>query len=67
MDNEFIYDRYGKPIAMLIHRMDGTGTIAIHTKDGVLLGWYNPYSNQTFSRNGVLVGHGNLLGTLIRI
>jgi hypothetical protein len=38
----------------------------LHATSGKLLGYYNPQLDQTFTASGRMVGHGNLLASLLR-
>jgi hypothetical protein len=38
----------------------------LHATSGKLLGYYNPHLDQTLSASGRMVGHGNLLASLVR-
>jgi hypothetical protein len=37
----------------------------LHAANGKLLGYYNPHLDQTFTASGRMVGHGNLLASLL--
>lgn len=62
---QIIRDRNGKMIAT-IRPVGGEGHLQIHNRDGIFQGTYRPKLNQTFDRNGKLVGTGNLLLTLLQ-
>lgn len=50
----------------LIGLMEDAGNqINVRTAGGVLLGWYIKHSDRTFKANGVAVGSGNLLASLL--
>jgi hypothetical protein len=38
---------------------------ALHATSGKLLGCYNPHLDQTFTALGRMVGHGNLMASLL--
>jgi hypothetical protein len=38
----------------------------LHNAGGKTLGFFNPHLDQTFTASGRMVGHGNLLASLLR-
>lgn len=67
MRNRIIRDRNGKMIARLDimdHLMEPC--IRLYNRDGIYQGQYREKINQTFDRNGKMVGFGNLLMTLLQ-
>jgi len=38
----------------------------LHAANGRTLGYYNPHLDQTFAVSGRMVGHGNMLASLLR-
>jgi len=59
-----VKDPSGKTLAY-IHRVSDY-RVEIRDTSGKTLGYYNPHLDQTFGCSGRMIGHGNLLATLLR-
>ncbi len=48
-----------------VERQNLTGRLIVRDRRGIVLGSYDPRSNETRNARGQLVGRGNLLGVLL--
>lgn len=62
MDN-YIRDRNG---AVLGHVQQQGPFLYMYDRGGKVLGRYDPNTNATYDAGGMLVGYGNVLGSLLR-
>ena len=56
-------DRAGRLIGW---REDRLGRVEGRDRAGFLVGWYDPSHNETRDRAGRLIGHGDMLASLLR-
>ena len=61
---EDVRDQRGTIIGRM-ERQNLTGRMIVRDRRGVVLGSYDPRSNETRNARGQLVGRGNLLGVLL--
>jgi len=64
MNEQIIRDAQGHLLGKIIPASGGR--LAIQDKGATILGYYDPQTDRTTRANGMFVGTGNLLTTLLR-